>query len=356
MSAVAALALHAWLLFGTGPLSGGADLPPHLRLAQLIGEAPALRNVYAPAFHASLALLSPVLGLPLAVKLVALLGAAALIGGFRLFQRAAGLPDAAAALFAWAPYGFALSWCLPKVEAGGYGIAFAGLALLLRRRPVGVALALAATFTVHTGAALFFGLCGGVLALHERDTRGLLALAAGTALAAPLLAVHVAAGCSPAEALLMSSGDYLRSTAGWSSAQLWERIVVLASPVALVCAGLGAAPLWRANRRVAVVGVVVLVLYTNELWLAPLGVRTTLNLLRGLTVFAFPVAAAAGVFLAASPRRALAGVTVCAVWAAGSTAFTLPGSCYRVPVDLEAVSSYEVDRCTFRWRRPVPGN
>ncbi len=319
-----------------------------------MGEDPGLRNVYAPAFHALLALLAPALGLARAVAVAALLGAAALIGGFRLFQRAAGLPDASAALFAWAPYGFALSWCLPKVEAAGYGIAFAGLALLLRRRPVGVALALAAAFTVHTGAALFFGLCGGVLALHERDGRGLLALAAGTGLAAPLLASHLAAGCTPAQALLMSSGDYLRSTAGWSSALVWERIVVLASPIAVTFAALGAATLWREQRRIAVLAALVLVLYTNEIWLEPVGVRTTLNLLRGLTVFAFPVAAAAGVFLAASPRRTLAGVAVCAAWAAGSTALALPGSCHRVPVDLEAVASYEVDRCTFRWKKPVP--
>ncbi len=295
------------------------------------------------------------LGVPAAVKTLTLLGVAALIGGFRMFQRAAGLPEACAALFAWAPYAFALSWCLPKVEAGGYGLAFAGLALLLQRRHVAVCVALAAAFCVHTGAALFFGLCGGVVALLERDGRGLLALAAGTALAAPLLASHLAAGCSPAQALLMSAGDYLRSTSGWSSAQVWERIVVLASPPAAVLAVLGAAPLWREHRRVAVLAAVVVALYANELWLAPLGLRTTLNLLRGLTVFAFPVAAAAGVFLAASPRRALAGVVVCALWAVGSTALALPGSCHRVPVDLEAVSSLGVDRCTFRWFREGAG-
>ena len=32
------------------------------------------------------------------------------------------MPELSATLYAWAPYGFALSWCLPKIEAAGYGI------------------------------------------------------------------------------------------------------------------------------------------------------------------------------------------------------------------------------------------
>ena len=349
-SAAGALLLHAWLLFATGPLQGGADLKPHLRLMQLMAEEPGLRSVYAPAYHALGALLGSGLGLDGAVKGLAFASAALLIAGFRSFQRAAGLPDAAAALFAWAPYSFALSWCLPKVEAAGYGLAFAGLGFLVRRRSRAAALALAATFLVHTAAALFFGLCGGLLALARRDREALLALAAGCLLASPLLAAHLAAGCTPAQALLFSPGDYLRSATGWRSFAAWDRILALAGPVAVACAALGAPRLCREHRAVAIAAAAVVALYANELWLAPLGLRTTFNLLRGLTVFAFPVAAAAGVFLATRPRIAAAVVAACAVWAVGCAWLALPGSCHRAPVDLAEIGSLEIDRCTFRWR------
>lgn len=348
-SAAGALALHALLLFATGPLQGGADLAPHLRLMQWMGEAPALRSVYAPGYHVAGALLAPWLGLSGAVKALAFAGAALLIGGFRCFQRAAGLPAASAALFAWAPYGFALSWCLPKVEAAGYGLAFIGLALLWQERPRLAALMLAATFFVHTAAALFLGLCGGILALARRDPRGLAALGVGCLLASPLLAAHWRAGCSVAQALLLSRGDYLRSVEGWSSLGLWRHLLALASPLALGCALAGAPALWRRHRPVAIVGAAVVLLYTNELWLAPLGQRTTLNLLRGLTILAFPVAAAAGVWLAPRPRLAVAVTAACALWAIGCVWWALPGSCHHAPVDWAQLERLGVDRCSFRW-------
>jgi hypothetical protein len=292
---------------------------------------------------------------PAAVKCLAWLSAAALIAGFRAFQRAAGLPAASAALFAWWPYAFALSWCLPKVEAAGYALAFAGLGLLIRRRYALASAALAATFWVHTAAALFLGLLGGSCALAQRDRRGLLALALGTLLAFPLLGAHLAAGCTLAQALLLSAGDYLRSSAGWSSLSVLDRVLALASPPALLCAAAGAALLWRRHRSLALLAGVTLALYLNELWLAPFGQRTTLNLLRGLTVLAFPVSAAAGLFLAGRPRRVQnLAVAVCALWALGAVWLALPGSCHRAPVDLEAVSSLVVDRCTFRWTRRGP--
>jgi hypothetical protein len=335
-------------------LQGGADLKPHLRLMQLMSQEPGLRSVYAPAYHVLGALLAAWLGPAGAVKTLAFASAAALIAGFRSFQRAAKLPDVTAALFAWAPYGFALSWCLPKVEAAGYGLAFAGLGLLLRRRHRAVAVVLAATFLVHTAAALFFGLCGGMLALATRDRRGLLALAAGCLLASPLFAAHLAAGCRAAQALLFSRGDYLRSATGWSSLAVWDRVLALAGPIALVCAALGAGRLWREHRPVAIVAAGVVLLCINELWLAPLGVRTTFNLLRGLTVLAFPVAAAAGVYLAPRPRAALAVSVACAVWAVGCAWLVLPGACHRTPVDLAEIGSLELDRCSFRWGISAP--
>ena len=318
---------------------------------QWLAEEPGLRSTYAPAFHAAGALLSTVLPLTLTVKLLSLGGAAALLFGFRAFQRASGLPEASAALFCWAPYGFALSWCLPKVEAAGYGLAFAGLSWAWQERRRAVAAALLGTFLIHTGAALFLGLCAGVLALVRRDGRLLAALAAGCLLAAPLFAAHLVAGCSAAQALLFSEGDYLRRTSEWSSFSLSWRLPLLASPLAIVCAAAGAAGFWRAHRTVGVVALVVVVLCTNELWLAPFGQGSTLTLLRGLTILAFPLEAAGGVFLAGQPPRVAAGVIAAsALLAVASSALALPGSCHRKPVDFERVDTLELDRCTFHWR------
>jgi len=317
---------------------------------QWLAEEPALRTTYAPAFHAAGALLASLLPLGLAVKLLSLAGAAGLLFGFRAFQRASGLPEASAALFCWAPYGFALSWCLPKVEAAGYGLAFAGLAWACQERRRAVAAALLGTFLIHTGAALFLGFCGGLLALVRRDGRLLGALAAGCLLASPLFAAHLAAGCSAAQALLFSEGDYLRRAGAWSSFSLGWRLPVLAGPIALACAAAGAASLWRGYRQVAVLALVVLVLCTNELWLAPFGAGSTLNLLRGLTILAFPLAAAGGVFLARQPPRAAAGaIAACALLALASSALALPGSCHRRTVDFDRVAALELDRCSFRW-------
>lgn len=314
-----------------------------------MAEEPALRSVYAPAYHVLGGLLAPWLGLAGAARALAFAGAAALVFGFRSFQRAAGLPAVVSAIFAWAPYGFALSWCLPKVEAAGYGLAFVGLGLLLRDRFRTVAVLLAATFWVHTGAALFFGLCGGVLCLARRDARGAAALAAGSVLAAPLWIAHLRAGCTLAEALLLSHGDYLRRTRGWSSASQWPRILAMSGPVALAAAALGAGRLWREHRTLAIAAAVVTAVYLNELWLAPFGTRTTLNLMRGLTLLAFPVAAAAGVLVSGDARRSAALVAACAIWALGASWLAVPGSCHRAPVELAQLEAYQVDRCTFRW-------
>lgn len=337
-----------------GPLAGGADLAPHLRLMQQMAEAPALRSVYAPAYHALGAALGSALSPAAAVKLLALGSVALLMLGFRRFQRATGLPDASAAIFCWIPYGFALSWCLPKVEAAGYGLAFIGLAWLWEGRHRRVAIAVAATFCVHTGAALFLALAGGVAALALHDRRGLAALAVGCLLAAPLFAAHLAAGCSPAEALLLSRGDYLRSAAGWSSFAVLDRVAALAGPPAVACAVLGARALWERHRPLAWLAGVAVALWANELWLFPFGARTTLNLLRGLTVLAFPVAAAAGVFLADRPRAARAVLVASAVWALGCAWLALPGSCHREPVDWVQQDRLVVDRCTFRWAVTAP--
>jgi hypothetical protein len=349
-SAAAALALHAILLARSDGLQGGADLQAHLRLMQLMAEAPALRNPYAPAYHVLGALLAPALGYAAYTKLVAFMGAAGLIAGFRFFQRAAGLPAAAAAVFVWTPYAFALTWCLPKLETAGYALAFSGLALLLHRRHTGAALVLALAFGVHTAAALFLGLTGGVLALWLRDRRAVGALAIGSLAGALLVAVHLRAGCSPAEALLFSQGDYLRTASRAGSLSRWPSQLALAGVPALAAAAIGARELVRRHSTVSVLAAVVCLLYLNELWLAPFGARTTLDLQRGLAVFAFPVSAAAGVALSARPRWLAGGIAACAIWAAASALWVVPGSCTVRAIDLDQVRELSVDRCAFRWR------
>jgi hypothetical protein len=348
-SAAASLGLHAALLLWRPGLHGGGDLRPHLRLIQQMAEHPGLHTVYAPAYHVLGALFSPLSG-PLAYpEWFGWLSAAALIAAFRLFQQSAGLADAASALFAFAPYAFALTWCLPKVEAAGYACALAGLAALLRGRPALVALALLAAFSLHTASALFLGLCGGVLALLRRDGRGLAALAVGSALAAPLPLAHLRAGCSLAEAFLFSQGDYLRAMPRGLDLGYLARAAILANPIALALAVRGAPRLLRARRDVAIVCGLMALLYANELWLAPFGARTTLDLVRGLSVFAIPVSLAAGAALEGRPRAARAAVAASALLALGACWLVVPGTCVSKPVDSSGIERIELERCRFRW-------
>jgi hypothetical protein len=354
ISALAALALHAWLAFGGDGLQGGADLKPHLRLIQEMAAAPGVHNVYPPAYHVLGAALAPSIGLDNYPATFALFAAAALILAFRYFQRAAGLPDASALLFVWSPYLFALSRCTPKIEAAGYALAFLGLGLLLRRRYVGLGATLVAAFWVHTAAALFLGLCGGVLALAGRDRRALSALALGTLAATPLVALHLAAGCTPMQALLFSPGDYLRTTPRPTLLAHGPRLLALAHPIALAAGAFGARSLWQERRPVALLCAVVVGLYLNEIWLAPFGARTTLDLLRGLTVLSFPAAIAAGWALRDRPRWTAIAVAAAAVWAAACAFTAVPRSCHVQPIDVAEIQALRVDRCTFRWRKTAP--
>lgn len=353
-SAAGALALHAALLLITDGVHGGGDLKPHLRLIQLMGEEPGLRSVYAPAYHLLGALASPLVGLGAYSEWFAWGSALALIASFRMLQRASGLPDTCAALFAWSPYLFALTRCLPKVEAAGYAIALVGLALLLSRRHVGVALCLVGAFAVHTAAALLLGLIGGVLALSRREPRALAALAAGTLLALPLPLAHVADGCTWAQALLFSHADYLRGAPRSYELAHWGRVLLLANPIALVAAGCGARALWQQQRGVALVSGLIVLLYLNELWLAPFGGRTTLDLMRGLTLLAIPLALAGGVALADRPALAKGVVAASALLALATSLFVVPAACVSKPIDVAEIQSFSVDRCVFRWRYRQP--
>jgi hypothetical protein len=351
--AAGAMGLHAGIVLSAPELRGGADLLPHLRLIELMSEAPALRNVYAPAYHALGALVTPLTGIALYLKLFTLAAAAIWIAAFRFFQRAADLPSASSALFALAPYSFALSSCPPKVEVLGYSLAFLALGLLARRRYAAVAAVLAATFWVHTASALFLGIAGGVFALASRDLRGLGALALGSLGAAPLLAAHLGAGCTPMQALMFSENDYLRATADWSSARIWDVICILASPIAVILATLGARPLWRHSRPLAVTCAVLLALYLNELWLGPLETRTTLDLLRGLSVLAFPVAIAGGLALRARRRALPWALAACALWAVGASVWIVPRTFHTRELSLSELRDLRVARCVFRWRGPA---
>jgi hypothetical protein len=345
-----ALALHAALLATTPGLRGGADLVPHLALIEQMRAAPGLRNTYAPAYHGLGALFVPTLGLDGYVRAFAFAAAVALLAGFEAFRRAARLPAASTALFATTPYLLALTHCAPKVEAAGYALALAGLACLLRGRAVGAAALLGAAFWTHTAAALFLGLTGGVLCLARRDVRGLVALAAGTLLASPLVAAHLRAGCTLAQALLFSEGDYLRARPLPSRAVLLL-LPVLAGPIALVAAAAGRSRLWRHDRAVALVCAAVVALYLNELWLAPLGRGTTLTLLRGLSVLAIPLAAAGGLALdAARPRVAGAALGLAALGLVASAGLAVPRACYVRSIDPAELRGLDVARCTFRWR------
>jgi hypothetical protein len=350
-AAVAALALHTLLLVSAEGLRGGADLLAHLRLMEAMGAEPALRSVYAPFYHVFGALAAPLVGLEAAPRVFAFFGACAWIGGFRCFQRCVGLPGEAAALFALMPYAFGFSVCLPKVEALGYGVLCIGLGLLYTRRYVGAAIVVATCFWIHTASALLLGLSGGVLAVARRDGRALLSLAAGALLAAPLPLSHIASGCSVSEALRMTGVDYLIKSRTSQLAN-WPTLLVLANPIALCAAGLGARTLWRDHRPLAVLSIVLSVIYLNEIWLLPFGQRISVDLLRGLSVLALPVAIAGGIGLASGRTLAVGGVAACALWAALSTVSALPRACFTRPIALSEIRGLEVSRCTFSWRGP----
>ncbi len=348
-----AVLLQLLVIFGNPELHGGEDLVPHLRLIERMGEAPGLHNVYAPAYHVLGALLSPLTGLAIYPRLFALLGAVALMAGFRVFQRAAGLPSASSAVFCLLPYTYSLSWCIPKIEAAGYALTLLGLACLLRRRWVALVLVLAATFLVHTAAALLLGLAGGVLALARNERFGLLALACGTVLASPLFIAHMASGCSAAQALLFSQDDYLRGALPWSFQGGVAGFLLLAGPLTLALAVLGARGLWQRDPGLAVVCAVLVGVYLNEIWLEPFGIGTTLDLRRGLTVLAIPVSAAAGVALAAHPRWLLPMLGALALVAAATIFMVVPGSCYVRVIDVAETREMSVQRCVFRWTGPA---
>jgi hypothetical protein len=95
-------------------------------------------------------------------------------------------------------------------------------------------------------------------------------------------------------------------------------------------------------------------LYLNELWLAPFGAGTTLNLLRGLTLLAFGTAICGGVALADRRRIAPFALAACALWCLAAAAWVVPKSCHVQSMSVREVQHTAVDRCSFRWRDAGP--
>jgi hypothetical protein len=342
--------LHALLLFGRDGLWGGGDLVPHLRLIQAVAISPGLYNTYAPAYHWLGAALTPALGLELFTRLFALGAALFLIAGFRSFQRAAALPDACTALFALTPFLLSLSWCVPRVEAAGYGLLLFGLGFLLRGRYFALAAAVAACFYVHTAAALLFGLAAGALALARRDARALVAVAAGSLGVLPLLIAHHGAGCTFAQALLFAPGGYARSLDEALLPPQWPWLAPLANPVALLAALLGARATWRRSRSLAWLAAALAALWATNFWLAPLGIRTLVTPLRGLSVLAIPVALSAGIWGAERARREVVLLGLSAIFAVVSLPLVVPHACYVRRIAVAELDGVHVNRCEFLWR------
>ena len=94
----------------------------------------------------------------------------------------------------------------------------------------------------------------------------------------------------------------------------------------------------------------IVALYLNELWLAPFGVRTTLDALRALTILAIPVAAAAGLAVHGSRARSLGLLAASAALAIATTFTVVPVACVSKPIDVAEIERFDVDRCMFRWR------
>jgi hypothetical protein len=347
-----ALLVHLSLYARAGGLHGGGDLLPHLRLIQLMGESPALRNIYPPAYHVLGALLTPVVGLSAYPSVFAFLSAIGLLLAFRFFQRATALPDESAALFALLPYPLALSWCVPKIQFAGLALMLFGLGLLARRRYAFAATALAATFYVHTAAALVFGLLGVVLTIGRRDRRGVAALACGTLLATPLFVAHLEDGCSWAQALLLTPSGFL----GWGRAGIFDGVqwvILLASPLALVTAGIGSSDLWRRHRQLIWICLALVVLWTSPIWLAPFGVRSAVDLMRGLSLASIALAIPGGLALVGRPRLRVAVLAISALWLMGCAAWAVPSACFTRSIALDELDQLEVARCRFVWRRPA---
>ncbi len=179
------------------------------------------------------------------------------------------------------------------------------------------------------------------------------ALAAGSLGVLPLLAAHLSAGCSIPETFLFAHGGYARALTEPLIPSNWPWILPLAGPVGVLAAGLGARELWRHHRAVGILCAVLLCLYFNNLWLAPFEARTLVTLLRGLSLLAIPIAIAAGLYAARSPKHAALTLGTAAVFSIVAGLWVVPQACFVRRIDLGEIAAVSVDRCQFLWRAPT---
>ncbi len=128
--------------------------------------------------------------------------------------------------------------------------------------------------------------------------------------------------------------------------------MTLASPPILVAAFAGARDVWSRDRAVAVLCGVLVVLYLQELWLAPFGVGTTVNLNRGLSLLVIPVVIAAGVWIAPRPRLAPWLFGAAALWCLGSALTVAREPISWRPVAIEEIRDLRMARCRLGWNAP----
>ena len=114
----------------------------------------------------------------------------------------------------------------------------------------------------------------------------------------------------------------------------------------------GAAAVWTRDRALAALCGVLVVLYLQELWLAPFGAGTTVNLNRGLSLLVIPVVVSAGVWLASRPRLAPWVLGLAALWCVGCALTVARQPIFSRPVAIEEIRELRMVRCRFGWNAP----
>ena len=155
------------------------------------------------------------------------------------------------------------------------------------------------------------------------------------------------------QCLLFNRSGYWDSPNTGLVPENWQSIALLASPVLIVVAGLGAGALWRHSIPLACMGAAFLLIYTNQAWMAPFGVRSVVGFDRGLPLLAVPVAMSAGLYLERGRWLRWIVVGLSALWLVTTAATVLPGSCFVRPIAESELEGMQVERCSFTWRSPA---
>jgi hypothetical protein len=128
-------------------------------------------------------------------------------------------------------------------------------------------------------------------------------------------------------------------------------VAALAAPLVVALAVPGGRHLWRNQRSLAWACLALLVVGTNAIWLAPFGLRTGVDLIRGLSLVSIAVAIPAGFILTRGVRLRQVVLGLWALWLIGCTVWAMPRACHTRPISLVAVNELEVARCQFAWIR-----